>query len=299
VLRRVLPVAAAAAVVLVPSAAWATPAQAPVDTFKGSSYSGFANDIVLSNGWHAIANLGKGSDTTQRQGWGFVSLEVWDPSHCVEDDGCYAPHQYWSAQLTAGQVDFDRNLRTASVRNLTVELPDPTYVPEPVEEDPWIDGEDPGTGGDDPWIDGEDPGTGEVDPGTGEVDPGTGEVDPGTGEVDPGTGEVDPGTGEVDPGTGEDDTAPDPDPSDFPQPPTITLSVTLTFTGTGPVAHSADHQTICGDGEGVCQSVRVYSNRAALARLTLGEWSGDASSADLSFTQGIDAAERKSQNVGF
>ena len=270
-LRRVLPVAAAAAVVLVPSAAWATPAQAPVDSYRGSSYSGFANDVVLSNGWHANAYLGEGSGTNQRQGWGFLSLEVWDPSQCPEEDGCYAPHSYWSAQLTAEQVDFDRGLRTASVKNVPVELPDPTYVPTPGDEDPWIGGEDPGTG----------------------------EVGPGTGEVDPGTGEVDPGTGEVDPGTGEDGTLPDPDPTDFPQPETITLSVSLTVTGTGPVDRSADHQTICGDGEGVCQSVRVYATRGALARLTLGEWSGDASSASLSYTQGIDAAERKSPNVAF
>lgn len=277
-LRRVLPVAAAAAVVLVPSAAWATPAQAPVDSYRGSSYSGFANDVVLSNGWHANAYLGEGSGTNQRQGWGFLSLEVWDPSQCPEEDGCYAPHSYWSAQLTAEQVDFDRGLRTALVKNVPVELPDPTYVPTPGDEDPWIGGEDPGTG---------------------EVGPGTGEVDPGTGEVDPGTVEVDPGTGEVDPGTGEDGTLPDPDPTDFPQPETITLSVSLTVTGTGPVDRSADHQTICGDGEGVCQSVRVYATRGALARLTLGEWSGDASSASLSYTQGIDAAERKSPNVAF
>src|SRR3954463_11082182 len=56
VLRRVLPVAGAAALVLVPSSAWAAPAPGPVDHYSSAGYYATA-DVQLPDGRHLTASL--------------------------------------------------------------------------------------------------------------------------------------------------------------------------------------------------------------------------------------------------
>jgi hypothetical protein len=323
VLRRVLPVAAVAAatVVLVPSTASATPAQAQVDSYAGQSLFATARDVVLPNGWHATASLSESRGTNLRHGVANLYLDVWTTYPCW-GDVCEA-HSSASAELTDEQIDMDRSLRTASVRDVSVELVDPAaWLPDPLPEaepwpgedpgtgdpvpwtgegtggeEPWT-GEDPGTGGEEPWT-GEDPGTGGEepwtgeDPGTGGEEPWTGE-DPGTGGEEPWTGE-DPGTGGEDPWTGEDPGAGGEDPG-FPLPPEpepMTLTVSLAFTGTGPIDRSANHYTMCGDGDRICQAIRVEAHRAAAAQLVIGDQSGDTTDGDLFFGRFIDAAAPK------
>jgi hypothetical protein len=248
-----------------------------VDSYQGQSLYASAQDVVLPNGWHVNASFSEISGTNLRHGRGYLSLDVWTTYPCW-GEVCEA-HSWASAELSPNQIETDRSLRTASVRDVSVELVDPAvWLPNPLPEaEPWP--EDPGTGG-------EDPGAGEVEPWTGEG-PGAGEEEPWTGEG-PGAGEEEPWTGE-DPGAGgEDPDAPTPV---EPEPMTLTLS--LTFEGVGPIDRTASHQTICGDGGRECQSIRVASSRAAVGHLVLGDQSGDVTVGGLFFGRDVDAAAPK------
>jgi hypothetical protein len=49
-----------------------------------------------------------------------------------------------------------------------------------------------------------------------------------------------------------------------------TLSLSVVLTGAGPVARSASHGPVCGDGSRECQAIRVEASRAAVSEITFG-----------------------------
>ena len=313
-LRRVLPVAAvAAAITLAPSAAWATPDSAPVENTFAAGYSASV-DVILSDGRHASATINEYRGAV-RDGWrGGLSLQVWNEQPC-DWDYCPTQSAFGSVDLTDAQVSFDRNLRTASVHDVAVEVVDPTYGAEP---DPWIGDPGEGDSGDGSAagaVDGSD-GSGDApvtDPGTGDMsgggdpavgDPAVGDPavgDPAVGDPaagDPSEGDAGPGDEGAGDGTGG---LPDDQPVVVPWAPQ-TFVVSLEFKATGGsnlTYRDATHQTTCGDGSRECQSNRLYVQRQAPATLTLDGASYTSKTGMMSYSQGVDAAAPKFQDGGY
>jgi hypothetical protein len=119
VLRRALAVAAAVAAVLVPTPAFAAPAQAPVTTYVGDSYyawtqyqlsdgrtvsaSLYASRQTPGDGWHASATIG-------------INWSTW----CA--DRCDAPTGSAYFDVPMAQTGFDRSLDLAALPERTVDL---------------------------------------------------------------------------------------------------------------------------------------------------------------------------------
>jgi hypothetical protein len=114
-LRRALPVAvAAAAFVLVPTTASATPAQAPVENMFSAGYYATA-EMVLSDGRLASVSLSEYRGASQ-DGWhGSLGLSVRRDANSWQAASGYA-------QVTDEQVDFRRNLGGASAIDIPVTL---------------------------------------------------------------------------------------------------------------------------------------------------------------------------------
>ena len=136
-LRRVLPVAtAAAALVAIPSTAWATAPQAPVENIFSAGYYG-STDFVLPDGRHVDAVLSEYRGASQN-GWsGALSLYVTEGS-CPDDPSCVTSDSWGTAILTEAQVAFSRNLDSASAVDVHMTLwtsPSSTdYLAEPTAE---------------------------------------------------------------------------------------------------------------------------------------------------------------------
>ena len=299
-LRRVLPVVAgAAAVLLVPSTAVATPAPAPVENLMtGWGYTAHAEEVPLSDGRSASVTLWKYHPKGGGPSIGHLSVQLWTGYPCLEypwpEPGdevdpepvpgtCRGGWTSGSVELSGAEVQLDRNLRTASVDAL-VEVPVSDWTPPAADdgsggtphpdEGEWTD---PGDGG---WT---DPGEGEwADPGDGGwTDPGEGEwADPGDGGwTDPGGGEwADPGDGGFPP---------------FEEPQLETVRVQVTFTGVGKLDTSATHGTVCGDGERECQSVRIDAARDGSVTGTIAGASAVQALARLTAVKGLDLAAPK------
>ena len=122
-LRRVLPVAGAAALVLIPSSAWAVPDSGPVFHYAYQGY--FATfDAGLPDGRHVSGTLSRyGADP--RDSSGSLVVQVQQP--CVVGGIC-APPAYGFAELSGDQVEIDRGLRAASVKDVSVTLTTPSYL---------------------------------------------------------------------------------------------------------------------------------------------------------------------------
>ncbi len=120
-LRRVLPVAtAAAALVAIPSTAWATAPQAPVENIFSAGYYG-STDFVLPDGRHVDAVLSEYRGASQN-GWsGALSLYVTEGS-CPDDPSCVTSDSWGTAILTEAQVAFSRNLDSASAVDVHMTL---------------------------------------------------------------------------------------------------------------------------------------------------------------------------------
>jgi hypothetical protein len=125
-LRRVLPVVAAAALVLVPSSAWAAPAQGPVNHY---GYAGqFAMvDAQLPGGRTVNATLTQYYGTNHSETSGFLSLSVQQPCDVASTGRQCLPGASGYAELTGDQVEFDRGLRGASVEDVPLTLTTPAY----------------------------------------------------------------------------------------------------------------------------------------------------------------------------
>lgn len=123
-LRRVLPVAAAAAALLaVPSTAFATAPQAPVENIFAAGYYGYT-DFVLPDGRHVSAGLSNYRGASQN-GWSAdLSLSVTSES-CPEAGPCRETYAWGDATLTEAQVAFSRNLDGASA----VDVPMTMFTP--------------------------------------------------------------------------------------------------------------------------------------------------------------------------
>jgi hypothetical protein len=120
VLRRVLPIAAAAAaLVAVPSTAFATAPQAPVENMFSAGYYGYT-DLGLPDGRHVYATLSAYRAASQN-GWsGALSVTVGVP--CPDDPSCLLSDASGTALLTETQVAFSRNLDGASAVDVPVTL---------------------------------------------------------------------------------------------------------------------------------------------------------------------------------
>jgi hypothetical protein len=127
--RRALPVAvAAAALVLVPSTASATPVQAPVENIFGAGYSADSR-VVLDDGRHATVWIGEYRGAP-RDGWEReIYVSVWSEYTCYEIYTCQTPAASGGATLTGQQVDFSRDLRQASVTDVPLTLRTWAYDP--------------------------------------------------------------------------------------------------------------------------------------------------------------------------
>jgi hypothetical protein len=109
----------------VPGTASATPEQAPVSTFTGSSYSGYAL-FQLEDGRQVSASISQSRDNVSG-GWQ-PSLSLWISKNCYPV-ACDAGTGYASAPLTADQVDFDRGLREFALPEMTVALQRTSWNP--------------------------------------------------------------------------------------------------------------------------------------------------------------------------
>jgi hypothetical protein len=125
-LRRVLPVAAAAAVVLVPSSAWAAPASGPVSHFAYAGY--FAQvDAQLPDGRTVHATLSRYYGANHSVSDGFLDLTVGPPCDVASTGQQCLPGASGFAQLTGDQVEFDRGLTGASVEDGPLTLTTPGH----------------------------------------------------------------------------------------------------------------------------------------------------------------------------
>lgn len=119
-LRRVLPVAAAAAaLVAIPSTASATAPQAPVENIFSAGYYGYT-DFDLPGGRRVYATLSEYRGASQN-GWsGALSVSLTTP--CPDDPSCVASDAWGTVLLTQAQVDFSRNLDGASALDVPMTL---------------------------------------------------------------------------------------------------------------------------------------------------------------------------------
>lgn len=124
-LRRVLPVAAAAAaLVCIPSTAMATAPQAPVENLFSAAYFGYS-DLALPDGRQLMATLIEYRGASQN-GWsGELSVEVTDGSCSLYS--CGMIDSWGTATLTEAQVAFSRDLSSAS----SVEVPMTLFTSSP------------------------------------------------------------------------------------------------------------------------------------------------------------------------
>lgn len=122
-LRRVLPVAAAAALVLVPSSAWAVPESGIVSHFAFAGY--FAEvHAQLPDGHTFYATLSQGHGQDHSESDGFLYVIVGQPCDPSTGQQCQ-PEASGSVYLTGDQVEFDRGLTGASVENVPLTLTTP------------------------------------------------------------------------------------------------------------------------------------------------------------------------------
>jgi hypothetical protein len=137
--RRALPVAvAAAALVLVPSTASATPDHAPVDNLTGDTYAAHAA-VRLSDGRQVHASLSE-SRYSPREGWrAMVSLSIQPAGPCWPTSACDSGTGYAFVEVDPRDLDIDRGLTGASVTDLDLTLQRwsfrEDFTVEPVEED--------------------------------------------------------------------------------------------------------------------------------------------------------------------
>jgi hypothetical protein len=125
-LRRVLPVAGAAALVLIPSSAWAAPDQGPVDHYLSSGYYATA-DVQLPDHRYLTASLSMGYTANHRDTVGSLYLQLAQPCVVVPLGAPCAPSASGWVDVTGDQVQFDRGLRGASVDDVTLTLTTPSY----------------------------------------------------------------------------------------------------------------------------------------------------------------------------
>jgi hypothetical protein len=119
--RRALPVAvAAAALVLVPSTASATPDDAPETRVGESSYA-YAF-VSLSDGRRVLASLSELHNGPGNARQAAVSLAVSSGRYCWPTSLCDAGTGQAFLELDPKELDFDRNLAGASVTDLPVTL---------------------------------------------------------------------------------------------------------------------------------------------------------------------------------
>jgi hypothetical protein len=125
-LRRVLPVAGAAALALVPSTAWAAPADGPVDHYSSAIHYGSV-DAQLPDGRRLIATLYEVYEENHHDTRGFLNLQLGQSCAFVPVPGACAPAANGWAELTGDQIEFDRGLRGASLDDVTLTLWTPAY----------------------------------------------------------------------------------------------------------------------------------------------------------------------------
>jgi hypothetical protein len=130
VLRRSSFLVAAAAVVvaLVPGTASATPQQAAVDNYQGTQYFG-TTQVLLSDG--RTADISVMEDRSPRSGLrAFLSVSTFRETPCQWGPGI-CPTDFGSgfAELSKGQLDFDRSLGGASVTDIPVTIVTYGYGP--------------------------------------------------------------------------------------------------------------------------------------------------------------------------
>jgi hypothetical protein len=259
-LRRVLPVAGAAALVLVPSTAWAVPDQGPVDHYASAGYYATA-DVQLPDDRHLTASLSAGYAANRSDTVASLYLQLAPPCVVVPFGWPCAPSASGWVDVTGDQVEFDRGLRGASVDDVTLTLTTPSYYL-------------PGSG-----VPGGPPTGGDISP----LPPTTGA------STDPYTPPLGPPPF----------SPPPPGPSTPPvlvAATTEIVTVSLDFTGTGTVSRSAEHTvTDCGSDSTGCQSTRIAAQRTADVTVTLRWESGETTTADsgtgwLTFGQGVDVA---------
>lgn len=125
-LRRVLPVAGAAALILVPSSAWAAPASGPVSHFAYAGY--FAQvDTRLPDGRTVYATLSQYYGANHSESDGFLYLSVGPPCDVASTGQQCLPGASAFAELTGDQVEFDRGLTGASVEDVPLTLTTPAH----------------------------------------------------------------------------------------------------------------------------------------------------------------------------
>lgn len=125
-LRRSLPVVAAAAAALAFTTGTASAAPAPVDHFAYAGY--FATvDAHLLDGRTVTATLTQYYGENQSVSSGFLGIYVQPPCGVASTGRQCAPWAIGSTALSGDQVEFDRGLRGASVTDIPLTLTTPEH----------------------------------------------------------------------------------------------------------------------------------------------------------------------------